>query len=302
MAIRSRLSVMPVVAVALLTGPACVDIIGADLGTYVEREEKRFSAAGKPDVDLSTFDGSIEIRPWDRPEVLVVIEKHARDKVDADTIEVRSEQNGSHITVEARAPEVIGSWGFSWRGSSRSAKLIVSVPAASNVVATSGDGSIDIERVSGAFDLRSGDGSIHARHLTGDLRIHAGDGSIRLDDVDGRLDADTGDGSVVASGKFTSVRARSGDGGVTVQAEPGSATAEDWNITTGDGSVTLELPDGFGGELDAHTGDGGIRTQNLGVSNVTGRFDRNTLRGTIGSGGRSVRVRTGDGSITVRRF
>ena len=35
--------------------------------------------------------------------------------------------------------------------------------------------------------------------------------------------------------------------------------SDNWDITTGDGSVSLYLPTGFGAELDAHTGDGTIR-------------------------------------------
>src|SRR6266404_4515137 len=65
---------------ALLAGPGCVDIVGADFAKYVEREEKHFPTTGKPDVTLGTFDGSIEIRPWDRSEVQVVIEKRAGTK------------------------------------------------------------------------------------------------------------------------------------------------------------------------------------------------------------------------------
>ena len=69
---------------------------------YVDRQDKRFTVSGTPDVSLSTFDGSIEIRPWDRSEVLVTVEKHARDKADADAIEVHAEQNGNRIVVEVR--------------------------------------------------------------------------------------------------------------------------------------------------------------------------------------------------------
>jgi hypothetical protein len=101
---------------------------------------------------------------------------------------------------------------------------------------------------------------------------------------------------------LTTVRARSGDGSVTIHAGPGSTANADWDITTGDGSVTLALPDGFGAELDAHTGDGGIRMEDITLSNVTGKIGRNTLRGRLGSGGRNVRVRTGDGSITLKRI
>jgi hypothetical protein len=120
--------------------------------------------------------------------------------------------------------------------------------------------------------------------------------------VNGALDADTGDGSIAASGTFTRVHARSGDGGVTIHAASGSSASTDWDITTGDGSVTLELPDGFSGELDAHSGDGSVRLHDLTVSNVTGEISKHSVRGTLGSGGKLVRVRTGDGSITLRRF
>jgi hypothetical protein len=134
------------------------------------------------------------------------------------------------------------------------------------------------------------------------MRVHTGDGSIRLDDVDGTLDVDTGDGAVVATGTFTAVRARTGDGSVTVHAATGSVAADDWDITSGDGSVTLELPGDFGGELDAHTGDGRIRLDDFAVSNLSEGSDRTTVRATLGTGGRAVRVRTGDGSITLRKF
>lgn len=282
----------------LLVGPGCIDLIGADANRYIEREEKRFSTTGTPDVAVSTFDGSIEIRAWDKPEVEVIIEKRTATKEAAQEIEIHSEQNGNLVTVDVKAPRMSG-FGIHF---SRSAKLIVSLPASANVTAKSGDGSIDVARITGRLDLRSGDGSIRGRDLAGDVRAHTGDGSIKLDGVTGSLDVDTGDGSVEASGKLASVRARSGDGSMTIHADTGSAADSDWNLTTGDGSVTLELPDGFNGELDAHTGDGGIRMDDITLSNVTGNVGRNTVRGRLGTGGRAVRVRTGDGSITLRRF
>jgi DUF4097 and DUF4098 domain-containing protein YvlB len=296
----ARLSQTAAILTAL-AGVGCVDIISADLGKFVERDEKHFTTAGRPDVSVSTFDGSIEIRPWDRPEVQVVIEKHARDKADADDIDVRAEQNGDHIIVEVKSRKQDDHrFHIGW-SVGRSARLIVSAPAASDVAARSGDGAIDVERISGRLELKSGDGSIHGRELGGAVTAHSGDGSIRLDGVTGALDVDTGDGSISVAGKLTTVRARSGDGNVTVRVEPGSAPSADWNITTGDGSVTLEVPDGFGAELDAHTGDGHVRLDNVTVSNVVGELKKNTVKGRLGSGGPALRVRTGDGSITLRR-
>ena len=68
---------------ALLAGWACVsvgcvDIVATDLN-HVEREEKRFATNDAPSLDLTTFDGAIEVTTWDRPEVLVVVEKRGLD-------------------------------------------------------------------------------------------------------------------------------------------------------------------------------------------------------------------------------
>jgi DUF4097 and DUF4098 domain-containing protein YvlB len=271
--------------VAVVTTSACVDLVGArgDNSKYLERQQKLFKTSGKPEVSLSTFDGAIEIRPWDKSEVEVIIEKRGADKNAVSEIDVLSTQEGNRVTVDVKHAKGsdrhlgIHFW------NSTSAKLIVSLPASSDVVAKSSDGSIDIERVTGKVELRSGDGSIHARDLSGDVAVNTGDGSITLD------------------GKFSGLHARSGDGSVKIHAAPGTGAVDDWEITTGDGSITLEIPDGFSGELDAHTGDGRVHVEDVTISNVLGDLRRNSVRGRLGSGGRMVKLRTGDGSITVRR-
>src|SRR5260370_33309753 len=91
---RSRLSLASAAIAAVLAGPACVDIIGADVARVVDRQEKRVSTKGPPDVDGSTFDGSIEIRPWDRSEVLVVVAKRAPGKPESDTHERETAPTG----------------------------------------------------------------------------------------------------------------------------------------------------------------------------------------------------------------
>ena len=129
---------------------------------------RRFPTSGKPDVSLATFDGSIEVRPWDRPEVQVVIEKRGRDKAAADEIDIRTEQNGNRIIVDVKPRKGSEHRGlnFGWN-MSRSAKLIVSMPATSDLSAKSGDGSIDVERITGRVEMRSGDGSIRAHDSAG---------------------------------------------------------------------------------------------------------------------------------------
>jgi hypothetical protein len=295
-----RRSFLPIgLSVLLPFAAGCVYVSGEDLGRFVQRDEKRFSVDGKPEVVLSTFDGSIEIRSWDRPDVLVVIEKRAATQSEAAAIEVMSAQDGNRVSVEVKRERNAVGWHWFAGGSAR---LVVSVPASADVSARSGDGSIALEGVNGTIALRSGDGSIRATRSSGKVSVTTGDGSINLDRVDGVLEATTGDGGVSVTGKLTGLRARSGDGGITIRAQPGSSASSDWDVTSGDGSVTLEIPEDFSADVDVRTGDGGITLDGVSVTNTTGEISRSAVRGRLGSGGRPLRVRTSDGSITLRRF
>ncbi len=285
------------VAGVLLSG--CVDIVANGGGTrYVERVERSFPVSGRPDVAVSTFDGSIEVRSWDRPDVLVVVEKMAADKGAAERIEVRSEQTGNRIVLDVLRPTGEQS-PMSWLGN-RGARLIVTMPEAGDLRARSGDGSIVVDRVVGRIHLESGDGSLRARDLSGDLTVHTGDGAVYLDNVTGKVDASTGDGSIVIGGRLSMLKARTGDGSVRIQAEEGSGRAGDWDIVTSDGTITLQVADDFGAELDARTGDGRVRVSGVELDDRHSSRERRELRTRIGEGGRQVRVRTGDGSIIVR--
>ena len=290
----------PFVAAATL-GTACV--VSVDSQAQIVRDEKRFAVNGIPDVHLTTFDGAIEIQAWDRADVAIDVEKRGATREVVDGLEIKSSQQGNRIELEVKRPRTESFSGFGFHQSA-SARLIVSVPRDVNIVARSGDGSIVIERVSGRLELRTGDGSIRASDVGGELILDTGDGSVTVDGARGLLDVDTGDGGVNVSGRLTSVKLHTGDGSIVYRAEPGSEMSDNWEITTGDGGVTLYLPAGFGADLDAHTGDGSIRNDLDVVSSEEARGDkderRRTLRGRVGTGGKQIRLRTGDGTIRLR--
>ena len=284
-------------AASVLASTSCVASLESQ--GHTAREEKRFEVAGIPEVHLITFDGSIEVRTWDRDEVLVEVEKRGQTREDVGAIEIKADQSGSRVQVEARRPvggEALLGMGFHV---SRSARLIATVPRRANVLARTGDGSIQIDRVDGRIELRTGDGSVRGADLKGAVTIDTADGSVALQNVEGALDARTGDGGVSASGKLDAVRVRTSDGTVTLRAEPGSAMSDDWDVSTGDGGVVLYLPDSFAAEVDAHTDEGHV-SADRGFNVSAGKGDRRTLRGRMGAGGHALRIRTGDGGISLR--
>jgi DUF4097 and DUF4098 domain-containing protein YvlB len=288
-----------IILCATLFGPvlcASACTVTVDSQGQTIHEERRFTVSGTPSVDASTFDGSIQVQSWDNADVLIEIEKHGPTRAALDQIDVRMVQDGDRITVEARRPHrgAVHVFGFN----TSSARLIVWVPKHADVRARSGDGSISIERVNGKLDVHTGDGSIRANEIAGDLSLSSGDGSVTVENAEGRLALDTSDGSVNVSGKLAVVRLHTGDGSVVYRAEAGTRMNDDWDITTGDGGVTLYLPSDFDAELDAHTGDGSIRNDR--ELSAPGDNSRRTIRGRIGAGGRQLRVRTGDGAIRIK--
>ncbi len=282
---------------AVTGGSACV--VGVDHQGYSTRVERRFVVAGVPEVRLMTFDGSIEVRSWERDEVLVEVDTRGPTREAVEAIVVAADQVGRRVQVEARRP-ARGERGLAvGLHVPTSARIVATVPRRADVFVRTGDGSIRVERVEGRIELRTGDGSVRGRGLTGRTVVDTSDGSVGLEDLDGTVDVTTGDGGVTVAGRLDLVRVETRDGSVTVRAEPGSVMTDDWDVSTGDGGIVVYVPEGFGAELDARTEDGRVVTD-AGVPLAAGRIARGALGGRLGAGGRTLRLRTGDGSIYVR--
>jgi DUF4097 and DUF4098 domain-containing protein YvlB len=290
------------IAVAVLALAGCEVNLNSE--GIVSRETKKFTVTGTPEVDLETFDGSIEVHSWDRNEVEVEIERRAMEQSLVDDMAVTAEQQGNRVVVKVQEPR---------RGErsgvqigvhfSPTARLRVALPRNSQLTASSGDGSLSIEDVAGKIDLRTADGSIRASRVSGEITIRTGDGTIRIDRAEGKLDVETEDGSITLEGKPTTLRARTTDGSVRLDIESDSVMAADWDVQTADGTVVLSLPNDFNGVLDAETRDGAVRASHPAIHSESrrgeDREERRRLRATLGAGGRTLRVRTGDGSIRV---
>jgi DUF4097 and DUF4098 domain-containing protein YvlB len=131
------------------------------------------------------------------------------------------------------------------------------------------------------------------------MDLHSGDGSEVLEGVDGKLRATTGDGHIRADGRFVALELKTGDGRVEVRAAAGSSLASGWRLETGDGSVTLEVPADFAADVDLHTSDGHIDLE-MPVT-TEGKLRENEVHGKLNGGGSSLIIRTGDGSIRLRK-
>ena len=121
---------------------------------------------------------------------------------------------------------------------------------------------------------------------------------------EGRVDLHTGDGKIELANFKGEMQLRSGDGSqeiesVDAHAAGGSAIASSWRLESGDGTVTLEVPENLAADVDMHTGDGHIDLD-MPIT-TTGKIRENEVRGKINGGGNLLVIHTGDGSIRLRK-
>lgn len=285
---------------ASLASAACtIDVHGMDGQGVTVREQRRIPLTGSPNVTIRTFDGSIELRSWDRDEILLDIERRAETAVDAKVIEVETSEAGGNVLIEAKHPERRGFLLHMHR--SPSVRMMVTVPRTLNLEARTADGSIDARDLSGRLELRTGDGSVRLQRIDGDITVSTGDGSVSARELGGMVVVSTGDGSVDMSGRFAALRARTGDGSIGIDALAGSTMQREWTISSGDGGVTIRLPPDFNADVDARTGDGAISASgDIAVTRPAGEGQRRrVMRGQVGTGGEVLTLRTGDGSIRI---
>lgn len=155
-------------------------------------------------------------------------------------------------------------------------------------------------------DCRDGQKDIGDNDVAVDFRVQLPEG-VRLvaRTVNGKIvgrglasvvEATTVNGSVELS---TSLEAEASTVNGSIETSLGAADGKDPLVfSTVNGSITLELERGAGMEIEASTVNGRISTD-LPIT-VRGKIGKHSLKGTIGKGGRTVKLSTVNGSIRLQ--
>jgi hypothetical protein len=150
---------------------------------------------------------------------------------------------------------------------------------------------------------RSDDVSVHFTvHLAKGVNVDAGtvNGSVDVRDASGQVEAHTVNGRVEAASSGGPVSASTVNGSVVARMGALGRGDDDLDFSTVNGSVTVEVPTDFGGEVDMETVNGSLRTDF--PMTVSGRLDPKHIRATIGTGRRRVRLHTVNGSVELRKL
>lgn len=154
------------------------------ISASAHRMEKRFAVQGKPVITIHNPSGRIEVKSWNKPEVMV-IGNHASDRVEVDT-----EQAGNRIEVDTH---VVGD---NLKPADLKADYQITVPEESEL------------------QVRTDSGNVFVESVYGDMNFDTMDADLQLSDVQGYLVIKTFGGSVICSRCFGSIDANSISGDV----------------------------------------------------------------------------------------
>ena len=249
-------------------------------GTLARAEEwsKTYTITGKPDLRVETSDADLHVDTWNQNTISVHVTA-TNYKIGEGGIKIIEHQTGDAVELEVRYPH--HGLNIEFGPNHHRVNVDIQMPR------------------EGRVSLRTGDGSIRLANFKGAMDVESGDGHQDIDSVDGTLRARAGDGHIRVSGRFDGVELSTGDGRIDASVNPGSAMTSSWSIRTGDGSVTLRLPQNFAADVDLHTSDGHVDVD-MPVA-VEGRLGDKNIHGKINGGGNLLTVHTGDGSIRIEK-
>ncbi len=293
-----------------------------------EKLEQKFSKvealAKDGKVIVGNVSGSIDIKSWAEAQVKIEAVKVSKAKTmdkakeNMDKVQIDVQKTGEIVRIETKYPE--------HQGRNESINVSVSyqiwIPEKASLSVTNVSGPLTVDGIGGAFegrvtsgtatltrlgggaDLYVVSGSTKASDIVGDAVFKSVSGSITVDKVKGSVEAETTSGPIRLTGieGAKSVRGKVLSGSVTYDGK--IEKDGKYSLEVMSGRLEMIVPAGSAFELTAESFSGGIQTD-FDVT-VTGRISDShgparELRGTVGAGGATVRLKAFSGHISLKK-
>jgi len=312
--------------------------VAATTASALSEENVSQSLDGAPggklivDVDFGTIDVSAGAN--DKITVAahrkIDSDNEAQEKEYLTSAPVIVSKEGNTVTIRARRQNKERNLNWSGR-CSMDARYTVQVPRSFNSELRTGGGTIIVAELTGSMSADTSGGKLKFTHLRGptgattsggSIELNGCEGALKVDTSGGRIDATDGSGSLEArtSGGSIVVRNFGGDtkvetsggrltfeninGKITGRSSGGSISAKlkspvpgDVNLETSAGSIDVLVPPDAGLDIEAEASSGRVISE---LPFIGTRTDRDTMKGKINGGGKSLVLRSGAGSISIK--
>lgn len=255
-------------------------------------------------LTIRHFNGPIDVRAATGDRVEFRAERRTR-RGDEVSFQVETVTGGANICGTYRGRSACDDSrrrGWDWEDGPPSVRLTVLLPQGVRLAANTGNGDVTVDRAGNDVQVRTGNGDVSIRMTAGQVDVSTGNGELDIEGATGPVRAGTGNGRVTVSTASGPVNVRTGNGEIDVRMRALPANAGDMVFSTGNGAITVALPESYSGELDATTGHGEFASDF--DIHVVGRLSPRHVRGTIGDGRGTQRLRlsSGNGRIALRKL
>jgi hypothetical protein len=272
---------------SLLSGiPWSESAVGEDLFTLARPRGKS--------IAVLNANGRTQINGEDRNNIEVKVLKQARaESAEAaramvETIRVVSHEGVGSLELEVEIPSKWNRHG--------SANVELRVPRDLEVAVTAANGRVSLEGMRGRICARSSNGSVSVCDVIGDLKVFTSNAKICCASTCGRLVARSSNGKIEVGRHSGSLDASTSNGLIRASLE--QLGREGVMLATSNGRIVLELPEEVDAEVDVRVDNGIIR--NARDLDSQTRVATGRIRGRLGRGGTQTKLRTSNGTISLR--
>ena len=269
-------------------------LAGIPWSERAEAEETvRLAAPRSGLVRVDNSNGRTRVVGEDRSDVEVRLQKVARAESEsaarrlAEAIRLAAAESEAGLDIEIDTPRR-----WNRRGS---VNLELRVPRGTRVDVQASNGKVSVEGVHAAVRARSSNGAVEIENVDGDVEVQSSNARVCCTDCRGRLLARSSNGKIEIGAHRGAVDAATSNGLIHASlAELRGPVV----LATSNGRIALELPESVDADVDVRVDNGVIRNQRS--------LDRCThssggrLAGALGRGGIPIKLRTSNGSISLR--
>ena len=253
---------------------------------------------------VRTPHGDIKVDEASGNTVTVTARQRRGDDDDEARFDIQRDGNNVTVCAILRSTRRCDADGEStnWRGRGRemtNIDFVVSLPKGVRLVASTGNGDVDVRSAGSDVEATSGNGEVTVNGAGGYVEASSGNGDVRVDHAGGHVEASSGNGDITVSTARGPVSAHSGNGRINVEMQS-IAGDDDMDFTTGNGSISVSLPANVSARIEASVARNGFETDF--PIQMPGGWNMEHIRGTIGNGGRRIRMSTGNGHISLKKI
>jgi hypothetical protein len=264
---------------------------------WAERAETRETqqlAAPKGHVfRVHNSNGVTKIAGEDRADIEVTAHKTARAESSEaagrllEEIRLVFHDTGDRLDLEVEVPRK-----WNRRGT---ANLCIKIPREMEVWVAAVNGRVDVEGIRGLVHARSTNGSAKVSDVIGDVEIGTTNAKVSCSCICGKLVARSSNGKIEIDQHRGSVDASTSNG--LIRASLDDLGSEGILLATSNGRIVLDLPEHVDADVDIRVDNGVIRNDRELCHK--GRETNGRVAGRLGLGGKLIKLRTSNGSISV---